>query len=435
MKKPVVIIPGYYGSKLSDVKTGDMVWLDWDGIWNPKTTMRQLRLDEGTGDKLKPAGIIDEIQLLPFISPDVYKPLIKFLRNKLKREVHSFSYDWRKSLDESADLLHEKIEQWRGKSGAANLDIVAHSFGGLVARAYLQKYGQAAIDTVDWLITIGSPHKGMLKTFRALTEGITLSPNFKRPEIRETARTLPSAYELIPYAAADGMFYWGGEKHDAFARDEWCETQEMAEHLGEANRAVTELLPAEIPVKTCMIYGTHVEKTDTRVEGGPGTKLEFKESDDGDGTVPRVSARGDGVAAPAGLFKYPIPFGHHNVLYDEKPVKDLLTDVLQRGAPPDVHFTSHFRSEKFYRPRQKNRLVVEFRDGLGSVFPGADVQLKLIRPRTQTIPVPQTPNGDHVLDMWMPGPGPNSFLRGEVIASAPGLAEPLRENVFLAAAV
>lgn len=431
MKKPVVIIPGYYGSKLTNHQTDELVWLAEDSIWYPKRTMQQLRLDIGPWDRLKVSGILDEFQPLTLITRHVYKPLIKFVTKKLERKVHEFAYDWRKSLDEAADLLHEKIKRWLSNDSASKLDIVTHSFGGLVARAYLQKYGAEAENAVDWLITIASPHKGMLKTFRALAKGMSIGPTFKPALIKETSRTLPSAYELVPQAADDGMFSWDGEKQSAFARDGWCETPEMVRHLSAAKQVVETLLPSTIPVKTCAIYGTRVEDTDSQAAGGREEKIEFVENESGDGTVPQVSARADGLNSPKGLFKYPVPYGRHNYLFRGDVVKGLLTDVLLRDAPPDVHFTARFSSDVYFRPRQKNCLVVELRDNLGSALPNADVRLEQTHPKRQTIQVPQTADGDYVSKMQMPGPPPNSILRGEIIASAPGLSKPLRQKVVL----
>jgi triacylglycerol esterase/lipase EstA (alpha/beta hydrolase family) len=53
--------------------------------------------------------------------------------------------------------LAELIGTIRRDTGAARVVLVAHSMGGLVARAYLRRYGGAQVRR---LITIGSPHHG-----------------------------------------------------------------------------------------------------------------------------------------------------------------------------------------------------------------------------------------------------------------------------------
>ncbi len=57
------------------------------------------------------------------------------------------------------DMLRVAIDQLRSATGAAQVMIVGHSMGGLVARAYLRKYGDTAVARV---ITIATPHAGTI---------------------------------------------------------------------------------------------------------------------------------------------------------------------------------------------------------------------------------------------------------------------------------
>lgn len=172
MAKPVVVIPGYYGSKLADAVHQRVIWLTANSLLNPDATLEALRLDGGDPRRVVPVGILEEVPILAFWSPDVYKDLLAFLRNNLHREhVLGFFYDWRKSLEEGADLLNNQIVRLLDQTGAPRVDIVAHSFGGLVARALFAKFPET-VQKVDWLITLGTPHHGMLRTFRAIVEGL-----------------------------------------------------------------------------------------------------------------------------------------------------------------------------------------------------------------------------------------------------------------------
>jgi triacylglycerol esterase/lipase EstA (alpha/beta hydrolase family) len=58
-----------------------------------------------------------------------------------------------------AEQLHTRIEEIRAATGAERVVLVAHSMGGLVARAYLRRFGAAHTAK---LITIGAPHHGSL---------------------------------------------------------------------------------------------------------------------------------------------------------------------------------------------------------------------------------------------------------------------------------
>lgn len=61
------------------------------------------------------------------------------------------------SIDRFAEQLHQHIEACLKDTGGAKLRLVTHSMGGLVARAYLQRYGS---QRVDKLITLACGHHG-----------------------------------------------------------------------------------------------------------------------------------------------------------------------------------------------------------------------------------------------------------------------------------
>jgi triacylglycerol esterase/lipase EstA (alpha/beta hydrolase family) len=61
------------------------------------------------------------------------------------------------SIDLFADQIAAKIDQILAATGAKQVSIVSHSMGGLVARAYVAKYGG---DKVRRVITIAAPHAG-----------------------------------------------------------------------------------------------------------------------------------------------------------------------------------------------------------------------------------------------------------------------------------
>lgn len=65
------------------------------------------------------------------------------------------------SIDDYAGPIAEAIAALRRESGAAGVAIVAHSMGGLAARAYLRRCGRTGEEHgVAALVTIGSPHCG-----------------------------------------------------------------------------------------------------------------------------------------------------------------------------------------------------------------------------------------------------------------------------------
>jgi len=61
------------------------------------------------------------------------------------------------SIDHFVPALHERIEEICRQTGQERIVIVAHSMGGLVARAYLRDHGARRILRI---VTLGTPHRG-----------------------------------------------------------------------------------------------------------------------------------------------------------------------------------------------------------------------------------------------------------------------------------
>jgi triacylglycerol esterase/lipase EstA (alpha/beta hydrolase family) len=66
------------------------------------------------------------------------------------------------SIEVFADQVAAKIDAILAATGARDVAIVAHSMGGLVARAYLRRYGAAK---VRLLLTLGTPHHGSMHAY------------------------------------------------------------------------------------------------------------------------------------------------------------------------------------------------------------------------------------------------------------------------------
>lgn len=133
-------------------------------------------------------------------------------------------YDWRRDLAESACVLADRIARIRAATGAPRLRLVAHSFGGVVARYYVRYGGRDAISnrdcpvaegtmaatvnapgagSIDRLVLLGTPHHGSVLAFRALLEDFNLF-GFLSLGLRDAVFTMPLAWQLLPDADADG---------------------------------------------------------------------------------------------------------------------------------------------------------------------------------------------------------------------------------------
>lgn len=74
------------------------------------------------------------------------------------------------SIELFADQVATKIDAILAATGARQVSIVAHSMGGLVARAYLRRHGGAKLRRV---VTIGTPHAGSVHAW--MLPGTSLS--------------------------------------------------------------------------------------------------------------------------------------------------------------------------------------------------------------------------------------------------------------------
>jgi len=75
-------------------------------------------------------------------------------------DVYVAFYDWRKPIgDNSFDFLKAKIDEVKALTGEAKVDIVAHSMGGLVSRAYIQSF--LFEDDVEKFVMLGVPNEGL----------------------------------------------------------------------------------------------------------------------------------------------------------------------------------------------------------------------------------------------------------------------------------
>jgi pimeloyl-ACP methyl ester carboxylesterase len=72
--------------------------------------------------------------------------------------VYGFNYPWYESIPACARRLVRFVEHVCRETGAAQVDVVAHSVGGLVAMEYVHDGGGARVRRV---VTIASPHAGV----------------------------------------------------------------------------------------------------------------------------------------------------------------------------------------------------------------------------------------------------------------------------------
>lgn len=86
-----------------------------------------------------------------------------------------FGYDWRRPVSETGTItLKSDIQSisntfpvfQKPYADYSRVDLVAHSMGGLISRAYIEEAGASNEATVNRLITLATPHQGTLAAYR-----------------------------------------------------------------------------------------------------------------------------------------------------------------------------------------------------------------------------------------------------------------------------
>ena len=192
-KRPIIVIPGILGTKLCNGP--ELVW----GGASSLTNFGRLNLAKANPEPLEPCGLLDKISVLgPFWKIEAYGGLIETLKRlgyEESKNLHIFTYDWRRSNVDNAKLLNEFIT----KFNALKVDIVAHSMGGLVSTIYLHNHDGAK--RVNKIVFLGTPFLGSMNAFATLSEGWGGFQNIIAgglDTIRNTAFSFPAIYELLP---------------------------------------------------------------------------------------------------------------------------------------------------------------------------------------------------------------------------------------------
>jgi pimeloyl-ACP methyl ester carboxylesterase len=136
-KTPIIIIPGFMAS------------------WNKRAILHNENVSQADW---KIASFVKE-----------YNGLIETLKNLGYQENENlflFAYDWRKPILDIVEDLTDFITNHQPLT-TSHFFIVGHSLGGLVGRIFTQKYP----DKVEKIISVGSPHRGVIQVYKPLEAG------------------------------------------------------------------------------------------------------------------------------------------------------------------------------------------------------------------------------------------------------------------------
>lgn len=151
-ERPLIIIPGIVGSELSN-EVSEVIWGRVSSLRPSNFSALNLLPEEGAPVALTPTDALRSVPLLfGTINVGVYSEIIDFLKGETsifdtaaRREILGeytegedlfvFAYDWRRSNFANAVLLNSFVA--KNIPEAQDFDIVAHSMGGLLTRAFL----------------------------------------------------------------------------------------------------------------------------------------------------------------------------------------------------------------------------------------------------------------------------------------------------------
>jgi pimeloyl-ACP methyl ester carboxylesterase len=217
MKDIVVLIPGITGSVLQ--KDGKDMWAFSGGaairaLLSLGNSVKDLELQgddpdaDDLGDGVTAPRVMPDIHLIPGLwKIDGYGKIAKAIQDEFEVETRvnyfEFPYDWRRDNRAAARKLaresHDWLKAWRERSGNADakLILVVHSMGGLIARHFLEVL-EGWKDTRS-LISFGTPYRGSLNAVNFLVEGMRkgLGP-VTLIDLSALLRSFTSVYQLLP---------------------------------------------------------------------------------------------------------------------------------------------------------------------------------------------------------------------------------------------
>jgi len=355
---PVVfVLPGIMGSHLT---IGDnRIWLDPLDIARGKFDL----LGYGTPNLVKA-----EAPLWIF-----YGDLVKHLART--HRVEPFPFDWRLSVFDEAKRLAAAITRILDTTEKSRqpVSIVAHSMGGLVARAMIAAHPEV------WermkgrsearLIMLGTPNGGSHAVAQVLTGRDSLIRKIALLDVTRKQRDLigivarfPGLLEMLPALSSFDLFDAATWQTLAAADPEkgtWHPPTAAALKAARANREKLAASPID-PQRICYIAGcAPATPVDLTVEEtGTRKRLVFHATPRGDGRVPWETG------IPEGVRTWYLQAAHGDLPTAEEGF-DAITDLLRRGTtdrlpttPPETRGVP----ERFELPAEREPLYPDFTD-------------------------------------------------------------------------
>lgn len=304
----VVLLPGIMGSTLA--RDGKEVWAPSGGallraIARFGGSIKDLQLPTGIGDD-HPGDGVTAVRLMPDLHalPGIWTPVKGY--DRLAKAMTAigfregvnllpFPYDWRLSNRYNARLLArragELLDRRRETHPDAQVVLVAHSMGGLIARWFVEHEGGAEI--TRRIVTLGTPYRGAAMAVDQLVNGVRRGIGALALDLTAFARSMPSLHQLLPvYACVDTGGDLARLTDTALPHLDPDLVADAADFHGE--QAGTTLARD----RTHLLVGSRQPTATTVCRTGDGIELldTYLDSDDfGDGTVPAAGGTPHGL--------------------------------------------------------------------------------------------------------------------------------------------
>ncbi|WP_107089122.1 lipase/acyltransferase domain-containing protein [Streptomyces sp. WM4235] len=223
----VIVVPGIMGSELVETETGKLLWglkpAMLGRAFGHSGGLDALRATEaeldGTGrTRVLPSALLQIPAWVPLIHGiEPYHDLLTMVRDTVPTPaaVLPFPYDWRLPVEYNGQLLADAarrhLEGWTATVLATpalralceermpQLVFVAHSMGGLVARAAIYQQPELHGDTRA-VVTLGTPFLGSAKAAMMLNGGRRTGgiSGMVLDRLQRLSVTLPGIYDLLP---------------------------------------------------------------------------------------------------------------------------------------------------------------------------------------------------------------------------------------------
>ncbi len=217
----VLFLPGVEGSRLYETVQGDE-----NALWEPSDDSDALKLQmDASGTSLhdvytKEGAVLDEVCVY-HICPNIYKSFIDDM-DALEdagaiKDWAPIAYDWRLSFNELLEggvvdgnkisysastndpYIIAKLKDLADSSKTGKVTIIAHSNGGLLAKALLARLGSDAPQYVDKVIFVATPQLGTPEAIASILHGTAGIPFVLSNEAaRQVVQNMPDAYNLLP---------------------------------------------------------------------------------------------------------------------------------------------------------------------------------------------------------------------------------------------